>query len=99
MNRFTLKILWSDNNIGIAIDHIEKEGYSPLTSYFFWPRNNSWIQIKNELESKPWISENDRVNLLNQTTNIINYWQENTKRQSATQVQNKFSEFTFYGDY
>lgn len=95
MSRFTLKILWSNNNIGLAIDHIVKKGHSPLTSYFFWPRNNAWNQIKVELESKPWISENDRVGLLNQISNIINYWQENIKQQSSKEAQNKFPEFIF----
>lgn len=98
MNKFTLKILWLENNIALAIDHVVAGGYSPLTSYFFWPRNDAWIQIKTELDSKPWISENDKIDLLNKATSIINYWQENSKKASIINAQNIFPEFIFCGN-
>ena len=99
LKKFTLKIIWSKNDIGIAIDHIVKQGYSPLSSYFFWPYNDAWTQIKKELESKPWISETDKIDLLNQTTLIINYWQENKKNISIDQVTRLFPELIFCGYY
>nr|YP_009541666.1 putative ribosomal protein 3 [Synarthrophyton chejuense]AYR05675.1 putative ribosomal protein 3 [Synarthrophyton chejuense] len=99
MNKFTFKILWLENNVALAIDHVVGKGYSPLTSYFFWPRNDAWEQLRTELESKPWISENDRIDLLNQATEIINYWQEKGKDTSLTQVQKKFPEFIFSGSH
>jgi 30S ribosomal protein 3 len=78
MKKFRLKILWLDHNIAFSVDHIVKHGQSPLTSYFFWPRNDAWSQIKNELESKPWISENDKIDILNEVAETINGWQENS---------------------
>ena len=99
MKKFTLKIIWLANDIGLAIDHVVNQGYSPLSSYFFWPRNDAWSQIRTELESKPWISDNDKIDLLNQVTYIINYWQENKATQSIIQVQKQFPEFVFFGDY
>lgn len=99
MNKFTLKILWLDDNIGFAIEHVVNKGYSPLTYYFFWPRNDAWTQIKTELESKPWLSKSDKIYLLNQVTSIINYWQENNKKKSIEQATKKFPEFIFCGDY
>lgn len=97
MQNFTYRILWLDNNIAIAIDHIVGNNTSPLTSYFFWPRNDAWEQLKTELDSKPWISETAKIELLNKATEIINFWQEKGKNQSVVQAQEKFPEFIFTG--
>lgn len=99
MEHFTLRIIWLQYNIGIAIDHIVNQGYSPLSSYFFWPRNDAWTQIKKELESKPWISDSDKIDLLNQVTIIINYWQKNKNQKSIEQIKQEFPSFLFCGDY
>nr|QCI06575.1 Plastid-specific 30S ribosomal protein 3 [Erythroglossum lusitanicum] len=97
MQNFTYRILWLDNNVAIAIDHIIGKNTSPLTSYFFWPRNDAWEQLKTELDSKPWISETSKIELLNKATEIINFWQEKGKNQSLIQAQEKFPEFIFAG--
>lgn len=97
MKKFNLKILWLKQDIGFSIDHIVENGYSPLTSYFFWPRNDAWTQVKIELDSKPWLSENDKIDLLNQITSLINYWQDNNNSKSIEQVQQQFPDFIFFG--
>lgn len=97
MLQFTLKVLWLDNNLAIAIDHIIGTTSSPLTAYFFWPRNDAWEQLKSELDSKPWITEEQKVDLLNKATEIINFWQDKGKNKSINQVQQAFPDFIFAG--
>nr|WDB00545.1 putative ribosomal protein 3 [Cavernulicola chilensis] len=97
MSKLTLKVVWLESNVAIAVERIIKNGTSPLTLYFFWPRNDAWEQLKAELDAKPWILEDDKVDLLNKATEIINYWQEEGKDHSLTEVQKKFPELIFSG--
>ncbi len=79
-SKFKLKVLWLENKLGIAVNQIQGDKQIPLTAYFFWPKSDAWDQIRRELETKPWLPNDDKAQLLNSTAAIMNQWQDSINK-------------------
>lgn len=76
-NEYILKIIWTKSDLAIAVEKLYKTTTIPLTTFFFWPREDGWKLLEKELDSKPWINQDDKIQILNMYTNIINIWIKN----------------------
>lgn len=95
MQNLNLQVLWLDDSLGLAVNQKTTEGIVPLTPYYFWPVSEAWEQIRFELDSKPWIPEEERVMLLNLVVKAMNEWQQsrgNLEIQSGAQNKIETSE-------
>ncbi|WP_308255160.1 30S ribosomal protein PSRP-3 [Geminocystis sp. GBBB08] len=96
-SRFVLKVVWLDKDVALAVDYVISKGTSPLTAYYFWPRSDAWQELKDELDKKNWITDNEKIQLLNQATEVINFWQEKGRVTTMLQAQQKFPQVVFSG--
>ncbi|GAB5371523.1 hypothetical protein AAMO2058_001587100 [Amorphochlora amoebiformis] len=93
--KYGLNVLWLEKNIALAVDEIYPGNKRiPLTSFHLWPATDAWEDIKGLLETKSWISERDTINVLNDATEIITYWQES---HTTAEAREKFPEFFIRG--
>ena len=97
MSSYALRFLWLEKNIGVALDQKVGKMTIPVTEYFFWPRKEAWEELKLNIDSKPWISPTQNIELLNRTTEVINFWQESDKKFAIKEVSDKFSDCLFIG--
>lgn len=96
---FRLKFIWFGNKgIAVALNQIYNDKSFPITEYFFWPRSDAWDEMRVCLKSKAWISSNEVIYVLNQLTEVVNFWQEkNNDLQSEiiVYVKEKFPDCDF----
>lgn len=78
---YKFKIIWGKSYIGLAVDKRLNEHLTvPLTTFFFWPRENGWDLLKMELANKPWLTKTSTIGILNGYSMIINYWLSNVNQ-------------------
>lgn len=77
-NNYLFKIIWGKSHIGLAVDKKLESGITfPITTFFFWPRENGWELLQRELFMKPWITREESIEILNGYSTMINYWLSN----------------------
>lgn len=95
---YMLNVIWLDKAIGVAVDqHLASSEKGPVTEYFMWPANDAWDQLQTSLQAMPWMSEVERITLLNEATEVINYWQDETTKHTIDEAREQFPHITFYG--
>lgn len=99
MSKFILKFLWLEKSVAVCLDQEIGEKTTPLTEYYFWPQKDAWEEMKNFLENKTWITQNESIVLLNQVTEVINAWQdkENFQTNDIMKLKVKFPNSLFVG--
>ena len=90
-----LKVLWFRESLGLAIDQECGTHFYPLTSYYIWPKTEAWEQLKLELDSRPWLPKEKKIQVLNLSTEIMNYWKEKRKVKSKKQLSFYFQTINF----
>lgn len=93
---YRLNILWADQNLGVSVDQVfARGGVAPLTEYFFWPRRDAWEELRVAVEARPWVSEAEKVDLLNRLTKVINMWQDVEGKPSVEDARLEFPDCLF----
>jgi 30S ribosomal protein 3 len=82
-SEYSLSFLWLDKNLAVSVDQVFGRGHrSPVTEYYWWPREDAWENLKqalDEREERDWITSSDKIQLLNTLTDVINYWSAEDK--------------------
>jgi 30S ribosomal protein 3 len=89
MSSLNLKLIVINNYIGISIDKEYGNRSCPLTPYYFWPISNTWEQIKIKLNSKPWITAEERIRILNAVSKILEQPSEYLARTRLCNIREK----------
>lgn len=98
--KFLLKFLWLEKLIAVSLDQKVGERSTPITEFFFWPKTDAWEELRLDLERRSWISESESIVLLNQVTEVINFWQEKNevnRKKELKAAKEKFPNCLFVG--
>ena len=85
-------LIWFKDFLGLGIDLVlPKQKYS-LTPYYFWPKTEAWEQLKLELDSKLWLDEEEKAQILQVAGNVMNHWLLNRKTKTTQEFRKDFQE-------
>jgi 30S ribosomal protein 3 len=89
-----VKVIWSNKFLGIAVDQVKtKQRWCYfLTPYYFWPKTEAWSQLKLELDSKLWLTEKEKIEILQLAGDVMNYWLLYRKIKTADDLKKDFQE-------
>ena len=90
-----LKVIWRKDLLAIAVGKTPDNREYLLTPYYFWPRTKAWEQLKLELEAMHWLSDSERITLLNLASDIINYWQKERTNATTDVFKKRFNVVKF----
>ena len=87
-----LKIAWFKNFLGLAIDQLELNQEYSLTPYYFWPKTEAWEQLKLELDSKLWLTKEEKLKILKTAGDVMDYWLSYRNKNIGDNFKEKFQD-------
>ena len=88
--KLILKVAWFKNFLRLAIDQVSSNQHCSLTPYYFWPRTEAWEQLKLELDSKLWLTSDEKLTILKTAGEIMNYWLSYRNTKTAQDLPRNF---------
>ena len=85
-----LKVFWHEQFLGLSIQQINQKKLTPVTPYYLWPKTRAWEQLKLELDSRLWLREEEKIEVLNAASEIMNYWKKNRKLKKTMNITQQF---------
>lgn len=96
MSQFYFKIIWLKDCVGICVDKKLKNNIClPVTSFFFWPRVDGWKRLNHQLNLKPWLTEYEKITILNGYSEILYFWKDNFDKRKFTNFKTSEMKLNF----
>jgi len=87
-----LKIAWFKDFLGLAINQVQTNQKYSLTPYYFWPKTEAWEQLKLELDSRFWLTQDEKIEILKTASNVMDYWLSSRDTKSFDSIKEIFPE-------
>ena len=95
---FCFKVLSTKQYLMVSVDKYSGQNYSiPLTTFYFWPREDGWQLMKADLDSKPWLTNELRIEILNGFVELINAWINDPKNKNVLKQKSSTLNFEILG--